>query len=420
MISLAGGDPITTGSPDKYDIAAERLLTADPQVILLGDAAYGVKPDDVAKRPGWSTMTAVKDGAIRPIDDTTITRPGPRLFSGLQLPGSGHPSGRDDPVGKPHPAGPVTSPAADGRRHRGQAPGRVACTRPAGAAGRQRPGRAGRRRGARDRARHRGRSPSATPWRSSRTGCSARTCRAPIRRSAAIVWDLRLPRVLTAMVVGAGLAVAGATFQGLLRNPLADPYVLGTASGAALGAAIAVLIPVRALFLGFGLVQAFAFVGALLAITVVYRLSRVSGLAPLTSLLLTGYAVASLLSAGLAMAMYLSGRGAPPDLQLPARQLRRWRPGSGSSWALPIVVVGSLLILSPGEVAQRPAAGRGGREQPRASTWAGSGRCCSVSPRSSPRPPSPSAGSSASWGWSCPTSSASSRGRTRGPSSRSR
>ena len=85
MIALAGGDPITTGSPDKYDIPAERLLTADPQVILLGDAAYGVKPEDVAKRPGWSTMTAVKDGAIRPIDDTTITRPGPRLFSGLQL-----------------------------------------------------------------------------------------------------------------------------------------------------------------------------------------------------------------------------------------------------------------------------------------------------------------------------------------------
>ncbi len=60
-----------------------------------------------------------------------------------------------------------------------------------------------------------------------------------------IVWDLRLPRVLTAMVVGAGLAVAGATFQGLLRNPLADPYVLGTASGAALGAAIAVLLPIQ-------------------------------------------------------------------------------------------------------------------------------------------------------------------------------
>ena len=79
----------------------------------------------------------------------------------------------------------------------------------------------------------------------------------------AIVIDLRLPRVLTAMVVGTGLAVAGATFQGLLRNPLADPYVLGTASGAALGAAIAVLIPARGLVLEFGLLNLLAFVGAL-------------------------------------------------------------------------------------------------------------------------------------------------------------
>ena len=64
--------------------------------------------------------------------------------------------------------------------------------------------------------------------------------------------DLRLPRVLTAMLVGMALAVSGVTFQGLLRNPLADPYVLGTASGAALGAAIAVLIPVRFVVLGSG------------------------------------------------------------------------------------------------------------------------------------------------------------------------
>ncbi len=126
----------------------------------------------------------------------------------------------------------------------------------------------------------------------------------------AIVMDLRLPRVLTAMVVGAGLAVAGVTFQGLLRNPLADPYVLGTASGAALGAAIAVLIPVRGLILEFGLLHGLAFIGALVSVTVVYRLSRTSTLAPLTSLLLTGYAVGSLLAAGLAMAMYLSGHRA--------------------------------------------------------------------------------------------------------------
>ena len=160
----------------------------------------------------------------------------------------------------------------------------------------------------------------------------------------AIVMDLRLPRVLSAMVVGLGLAVAGATFQGLLRNPLADPYVLGTASGAALGAAIAVLIPVRALVLEFGLLHVLAFVGALTAVWVVYKVSRPSGPAPMTSLLLTGYAIGSLLAAGLAMAMYLSGAN--------LRQIFFYLLGSldGSTWvrvavAGPIILAGSGLIL---------------------------------------------------------------------------
>ena len=162
--------------------------------------------------------------------------------------------------------------------------------------------------------------------------------------SETIVMDLRLPRVLTGMVVGAGLAVAGAAFQGLLRNPLADPYVLGTASGAALGAAIAVLIPVRALILEFGLIHAFAFVGALGAVTLVYRLSRVGANAPMTSLLLTGYAVGSLLAAGLAMAMYLSGAG--------LRQIFSYLLGGfdASSWgrlavAAPLIALACLGIM---------------------------------------------------------------------------
>ncbi|TMC59659.1 MAG: iron ABC transporter permease, partial [Chloroflexi bacterium] len=115
--------------------------------------------------------------------------------------------------------------------------------------------------------------------------------------SEAIVWDLRIPRVITAMVVGVALAVAGATFQGLLRNPLADPYVLGTASGAGLGAAIALILPIRVVALQFGLLHALAFVGALASMTVVYRLSRLSAWSGLTNLLLTGYAVGSLLAA---------------------------------------------------------------------------------------------------------------------------
>ena len=162
--------------------------------------------------------------------------------------------------------------------------------------------------------------------------------------SEAIVMDLRLPRVLTAMVVGTGLAVAGATFQGLLRNPLADPYVLGTASGAALGAAIAVLVPVRGLIFQFGLLHGLAFIGALGSVTLVYRLSRTSSLSPLTSLLLTGYAVGSLLAAGLAMAMYMSGTG--------LRQIFSYLLGGfdGTSWmrlavAAPLILGGSALIL---------------------------------------------------------------------------
>ena len=159
-----------------------------------------------------------------------------------------------------------------------------------------------------------------------------------------IVLELRLPRVLTSMLVGCALAVAGATYQGLLRNPLADPYVLGTASGAALGAAIAVIIPIRIVVLEFGLLHGLAFVGALAAIYTVYRLSRVSGLAPLTSLLLTGYAVGSLLAAGLAMAMYLSGAA--------LRQIFIYLLGSfdAATWArlggaAPIVVLGCAAIM---------------------------------------------------------------------------
>ena len=159
------------------------------------------------------------------------------------------------------------------------------------------------------------------------------------------MWDLRLPRVLTAMVVGAGLAVAGATFQSLLRNPLADPYVLGTASGAALGAAIAVLIPVRLVVLEFGLLHGLAFLGALLAVYAVYRLSRSSGLGPLTGMLLVGYALGSLLAAGLAMAMHLSGAA--------LRQIVAFLLGSfaAASWgrlaaAAPLILIASIFAVT--------------------------------------------------------------------------
>lgn len=84
MLQYAGADPITTGSTTVFSIPVEKLVAADPQVILLGDAAYGTTAAQVKARPGWGVMTAVKSGAIRPVDDTIISRPGPRLAAGLR------------------------------------------------------------------------------------------------------------------------------------------------------------------------------------------------------------------------------------------------------------------------------------------------------------------------------------------------
>src|ERR687895_1245073 len=97
-----------------------------------------------------------------------------------------------------------------------------------------------------------------------------------------IVVDLRLPRVLGALLVGAGLSCAGTVFQALLRNPMADPYIIGTAAGASLGAVAALVLPAvgggAALLgggaLGIGLVQALAFAGGFATVALVYALAR--------------------------------------------------------------------------------------------------------------------------------------------------
>ena len=83
-IDKAGGTPITTGSTTDFAIPLEKLIAADPELILLGDAAYGVTAAQVKARPGWKVMTAVKADAIRPVDDIIITRPGPRIVEGLR------------------------------------------------------------------------------------------------------------------------------------------------------------------------------------------------------------------------------------------------------------------------------------------------------------------------------------------------
>lgn len=120
-----------------------------------------------------------------------------------------------------------------------------------------------------------------------------------------IIVDIRLPRVLLAGVVGAALAVAGATYQGLFRNPLADPYLIGVAQGAALGAVIGFLLPGSVA--GFGLIPVLAFCGALLAVAVVYAVARVGKTLPVTTLILAGVALGAFLASITSYLIIISG-----------------------------------------------------------------------------------------------------------------
>lgn len=123
-----------------------------------------------------------------------------------------------------------------------------------------------------------------------------------------ILFQIRLPRVVAGALVGAALAAAGVLFQGLLRNPLADPYIIGTSAGGAFGATLAMMLPVSFAFLGFGLVPIAAFFGALVAVLLVYNLARVGGKTPIISMLLAGFAVSAMLIAAMSFLITMSDR----------------------------------------------------------------------------------------------------------------
>jgi iron complex transport system permease protein len=111
-----------------------------------------------------------------------------------------------------------------------------------------------------------------------------------------IILSIRLPRILAAALVGSALSVSGLLFQGLFRNPLADPYVIGSSGGAVLGASVGVFLLSSVSLAGFGATAILAFVGAACSITLVYALARVNGRTPVVSLLLAGFAVSTMLS----------------------------------------------------------------------------------------------------------------------------
>ncbi len=112
----------------------------------------------------------------------------------------------------------------------------------------------------------------------------------------AILFEIRLPRILAGALVGAALSVAGLLFQGLFRNPLADPYVIGSSGGAMMGAAVGMFVVPQLSWLGFSATAILAFAGSLLTILLVYWLARVGGQAPVVTLLLAGFAVGTMLS----------------------------------------------------------------------------------------------------------------------------
>jgi iron complex transport system permease protein len=157
-----------------------------------------------------------------------------------------------------------------------------------------------------------------------------------------VIWQVRGPRVLAAAMVGAALAVAGTAFQGLFRNPLVSPDLLGASSGAALGAVLGIYFS-----LGVFAIQSFAFIGGLVAVAAVYAIgSAVRARDPVLVLVLTGVVIGSLLGAGVGLVKYL----ADPYNQLPAMTF--WLLGSlaavNAADLVPLfgpVAVGTLMLL---------------------------------------------------------------------------
>lgn len=144
---------------------------------------------------------------------------------------------------------------------------------------------------------------------------------APNRAFVANLAQLPLPRLLLGTIAGAALAMAGAIFQALFRNPLASPYTLGTSSGASLGAAIAIMLAGGGLWHGLPVVSLAAFAGALVCVLIVYAVAHMSRGVDIATLLLTGITIGFLCSAMIALVMYLAN-------QYDLGAILRWMMGS--------------------------------------------------------------------------------------------
>lgn len=124
--------------------------------------------------------------------------------------------------------------------------------------------------------------------------------------SALIILKIRLPRIILAALIGMALSASGAVFQGIFKNPMADPYVLGVSSGAAVGATAVILAGLGGSILGFSVLTIGAFIGAMGTALLVYTIARTGGKTPVITLLLAGIAVNFFLSALISTAMALN------------------------------------------------------------------------------------------------------------------
>ncbi len=169
----------------------------------------------------------------------------------------------------------------------------------------------------------------------------------PLTPLNAILFDLRLPRTVMVALVGAALSGSGAAYQGLFRNPLADPYLIGIASGAGLGAVLAMSIHWPYSWLGLLAVPLSAFIAAILTVTVVYQMARVRRTLPTTNLILAGVAVSAFATAITSMLMLLSNNELHRALAwlLGGSTLSGWKPVLAM---LPYVLVGMGLLLTTG------------------------------------------------------------------------
>lgn len=123
-----------------------------------------------------------------------------------------------------------------------------------------------------------------------------------------IVMDLRLPRILLALFAGMGLSVAGCVYQGIFSNPMADPYLLGVSSGAALGATIAILLKIPNMMLSLSSISIMAFLGAMVVLLIVFNLAKNKGKLPNLMLILSGVAINYFIASFIALLMLFNSK----------------------------------------------------------------------------------------------------------------